>query len=106
MLDIRMLDGRIDMHGTVAALREHGILEAIEQESGVQVVEEENAVAEEMGIGEKTAEEEAVEGAVEVDEDKDGGAEGEVVKKARPLRTHSLVLDRPRALLPRPPSDH
>lgn len=62
-----MLDGRIDTHGTVASLREQGILEAIEQESEVQVVQEERAVAEEMGIGAKTAEEEAVEGVGEAE---------------------------------------
>lgn len=78
-----MLDGRIDTHGTVAALREQGILEAIEQESEVQVVQEEKVVAEEMGIGEKTAEEEAMEGAVEGNDNDEGVGEGEAVKKAK-----------------------
>lgn len=81
-----MLDGRIDTHGTVASLREQGILEAIEQESEVQVVQEERSVAAEMGIGEKTAEEEAVEGVVDVEvSGEEAAKKGKGGKKPRKL---------------------
>lgn len=91
-----MLDGRIDTHGTVASLRDQGILEAIEQESEVQVMQEEEAVAKEMGIGEKTAEEEAVEGVLEGGEDNRAGEEGEAVKKGKGKKPRKLVKDEQR----------
>lgn len=47
---IRMLDGRIDTHGTIKELRAQGILEHISQDAEVEAQMEEAAVAKEETI--------------------------------------------------------
>lgn len=62
----------------------------------MQVAQEEEAVAKEMGIGEKSAEEEAVEGVVDVEVAAEE-TQGEVVKKGKGgKKPRKLVKDEQR----------
>ena len=56
---VRMLDGRIDTHGTVKDLRAQGVLEAIEHDSTVETYKEEIKEAEEAATNDVDAAETA-----------------------------------------------
>ena len=56
---VRMLDGRIDTHGTVKDLRAQGVLEAIEHDSAVETYKEEIKEAEEAATNDVDAAETA-----------------------------------------------